>query len=82
MASNPTPDPIGELIAAGEDLCDGLDQHAVAVEIKQNTPALTRADLDALIATHTAFKLAESAQVPAYAALRTADSNAKGFIVR
>jgi len=50
MASNPTPLPIDELIAAGEDLCDGLNQHAVALGVTQNTFAKTRADLDALLA--------------------------------
>lgn len=82
MASNPTPDRIDELLASGEDICDGLDQHGVAIGIAQNTFAATRADLDALIAAHTQFKLAEGAQPAAYAALRSADSNAKGFIAR
>lgn len=82
MASNPTPDPIGELIAAGEDLYDGLVQHAVACEIKKNTPADFRADLDALITAQNALAAAEGAEPAAYAALRTADSNGKGFIAR
>ena len=41
MASNPTPDRVDELIAAGEDLCDGLHTHAVAITVK--TPRPTRA---------------------------------------
>jgi len=82
MASNPTPDPLGELIAAGEDLCDGLDQHAVAIGIKQNTAADTRADLNALIAAQAALNAADGAQPAAYTALRSADSNGKGFIAR
>jgi hypothetical protein len=82
MASNPTPDTIGELIAAGEDLYDGLVQHAVACNIKQNTPAAFRADLDALIAAQNALVAAEGEEPAAYAALRTADSNGKGFIAR
>lgn len=82
MASNPTPDPISELIAAGEDLYDGLLQHAVTVGIKQNTPADFRADLDALIATQNALVAAEGLEPAAYAALRSADSNGKGFIAR
>ncbi len=80
MASNPTPDPLDELIAAGEDMCDGLNQHAVALEITQNTFAKTRADLDALLAAVDAQSAAEGAQPAAYNALRTADSNGKGFI--
>lgn len=78
--SNPTPKSIGDLIAAGEDLCDGLEDLEVAVGIKQNTFALTRADLDALIATHNNFKLAEGEEPDAYTALRIADSNGKAFI--
>lgn len=82
MASNPTPDPIGELIAAGEDLCDGLQQHAASLGIAQNTFAIVRADLDALIAASAAHDQAQGAQPAAYSALRTADSNAKGFIAK
>ncbi|MCG3150142.1 MAG: hypothetical protein PCFJNLEI_03620 [Verrucomicrobiae bacterium] len=80
MASNPTPDAIDELIAAGEDMYDGLNQHAVAIGIKQNDPAGFRTKLDALITTQALFKAAESAQTGPYTQLRTADSNAKGFI--
>lgn len=82
MASNPTPDPIDELIAAGEDLHDGAVQHGAAAGLVKNTAAAIRTDLDALINTKAAFKQADSDKVPAYAALRTADSNAKGFIAR
>jgi hypothetical protein len=82
MASNPTPDPVGELIASGEDLCDGLDQHATAIGIKQNTAADTRTDLNALIGAKNALSAADGAQPAAYTALRTADSNGKGFIAR
>ncbi len=82
MASNPTPDPLGELISSGEDLCDGLQQHEATIGIKQNTFADTRADLDALIAAKNAANAADGAQPAAYTALRTADSNGKGFIAR
>src|SRR6266436_5434109 len=37
--ANPTPDPFNELIAAGEDMRDGLENLEVAVGIKQNMPA-------------------------------------------
>ena len=80
MASNPTPDPLDELIAAGEDMCDGLNQHAVALGITQNTFVKSRADLDALLTAVNEQSAAEGAQPAAYAALRTADSNGKGFI--
>jgi hypothetical protein len=76
MASNPTPDSIGE------DLCDGLTRHAVASSIKHNPFAAVRADLDVLIAVQNAFKATEGAQPDAYNTLRSADSNAKGFIAR
>ena len=82
MASNPTPEPIGEFIAAGEDLCDGLNQHDAAIGIAQNTYALTRADLDALIAAQNALLAAQGAEPAAYATLRSADSNGKGFLAR
>jgi hypothetical protein len=82
MASNPTPDRLDELLAAGEDLCDGMNQHAAAIGLKQNTLALARAELDALLSTHFLFRAAEGAQPAASATLRTADSNAKGFIAR
>jgi hypothetical protein len=59
-----------------------LQQHAAAIGIAQNTYALTRADLDALITAQNALNAAEGAQPVAYAALRTADSNGKGFIAR
>lgn len=82
MASNPTPRSLNELIAAGEDLCDGLNQHAVAIGIKQNTFAAARANLDTLIFKRNDVLAADGAQPAAYAALRTADSNCKGFIAR
>ena len=82
MASNPTPERYDELVAAAEDLDDGLVQHEVALNVAQNTHVRVRADLDALTAAHLAFKAAEGAQVAPAAALRTADSNAKGFISR
>lgn len=82
MANNPTPNRLEELIAAGEDLCDGLNQHAVTFNVKQNTLAVVRADLDALIAAVNAASAAKGAQPAAYTALRMADSNAKGYIAR
>ena len=80
VASNPTPERIDELIAAGEDLYDGLNQDAANINIKKNDPVTVRARLDALIATTNALKAAQGAEPAAYQLLRTADSNAKGFI--
>lgn len=82
MASNPTPNALDELIIAGEDLCDGLTQHAVAIGIKQNTFAAGRADLDALIAGRNGFNSAQGAKPVAYTGLRLADSTGKGYIAR
>ena len=78
--SNPTPVPLNELIAGGEDMCDGLEELETVVDIKQNTFAKTRADLDDLILKNQAFKEAEGEQPAAYSGLRTADSNGKSFI--
>ncbi len=82
MASNPTPDRYDELVASGEDLISGLLEHETELEITKNTAAATQADLTALTNAHTAFKAAEGAQVAPNAALRSADSNAKGFIAK
>ena len=78
--SNPTPRNLDDLIAAGEDLCDGLDTNAVAIGIKQNTAALARGELTALIGTNDTFNAAQGEQPAANTALRVADSNAKGYI--
>ncbi len=80
MASNATPTRLEELIAAGEDLSDGLNQHEATILVKQNMEAPTRADLTALNAAKDGVSAAEGAQPAAYTALRLADSNAKGFI--
>lgn len=78
--ANPTPTPIDKLISAGEDLCNGLEELETPVGMKQNTFALTRADLDALIAASQAFDDASGEQPDATKALQIADSNGKAFI--
>ena len=80
MASNPTPTRYDELVAGGEDLYDGLFKHALALDLKDNSPVVVRADLDALIASNDDLSAAEGAQPALYTALQVADSNAKGFI--
>jgi hypothetical protein len=80
MASNPTPNRYDELVSGGEDLYDGLVKHAVALDLKDNSPVVVRADLDALIASNNDLSAAEGAQPALYTALQVADSNAKGFI--
>ena len=82
MANNPTPSRLEEMTATGEDLCDGLNQHAVALAVKQNTFPVVRAALDGLLAAVNAASAARGAQPAAYTALRSADSNAKGYIAR
>lgn len=78
--SNSTPLRLDELLASGEDLCDGLNSIGVAVGITENPFAAVRASLDALIGTNNLLKAAEGAQPDSYTALRTADSNGKSFI--
>lgn len=80
MASNPTPKPILELIASGEDMYDGLNRHFATIGLKKNNPPDFRLALDTLITTEGAFKHAESLEPAVYTLLRTADSNSKGFI--
>ena len=80
MASNATPQKINDLITAGEDLCKGLHDSGVAVGIKQNTFAVARPELDALIATEGDFTDAEGAEPAAYAVLRDADNAGYKFI--
>lgn len=82
MSSNPTPDRYDEFVASCEDMADGLSQHEATIGIEQNTFAKFRADLDALLAAQAPFLAAETAQGTAYTALRSADSNGKGFIAK
>jgi hypothetical protein len=80
VASNPTPININELMASGEDMYDGLFRHAVAINIKKNDAPGFRLKLDALIQAQVSLKAAQGAEPAAYSAMRTADSNGKGFI--
>jgi hypothetical protein len=80
MAYNPTPDRMEELFAASEDMYDGLNQDGVAIGLKKNDAPGFRGILDTAMTAQNEFKMAESAATGPYAALRSADSNAKGFI--
>ena len=81
MASNPTPDPLDELIAAGEDLYDGVVQHGAAVGLGKNTAA-SSAPTSMRSSTPRPPSSSRQRQARSYSAPRTADSNGKGFIAR
>lgn len=50
MAGNPTPDDDAVLLALAEDLADGCAAHEVTIGIKQNTEAVLRAAIAAVVA--------------------------------
>ena len=80
MASNATPTAVKDLIPSGEDLCKGIKDFGVAVNLKQNTFTPARAELDALIATEGNFTGAEGEEPAAYTALHSADDVGSKFI--
>ncbi len=80
MASNPTPEKRSKLIAASEDMADGMHQHEVAIGLEKNTEAKFRPKLEALKAGDDLFKASLTAQVAPRTAEKLADSNVKGFI--
>ena len=83
MASNPTPSRLEELIAAMEDLADGVHQHAAGLGIVQNTEAKIRNELQVLTNAVSAAGSAHAQTAIVYAVLlRPADSNAKGFLAK
>jgi hypothetical protein len=81
MASNTLPSSRDSLFALGDDICDGLTQHEVAVGIKQNTEAVLRPALLAARAAELAFGTCQVAKKAANATLTTADSAGRAFIV-
>ena len=80
MASNRLPDGINELFTLGEDNCDGLHNHGVAVGILHYTEAVVRAALTGAQTAQTNYNNALSAKSPLGTAVTVADSNAKAFI--
>jgi hypothetical protein len=81
MASNTLPSKRDRLFALGDDMCDGLTQHEVAIGIKQNMEAVLRPALTAARAAETTFGQCQVAKKTANAALTAADAAGKTFIV-
>jgi hypothetical protein len=81
MASNTLPAKRDRLFALGDDMCDGLTQHEVAIGIKQNNEAVLRPALAAARAAESTFGQCQVAKKAASAVLTAADAAAKTFIV-
>lgn len=81
MASNALPSKRDTLFALGDDMCDGLTAHEVAIGIKQNNEAVLRPALVAARAAEAAFGNCQVDKKTANAALTTADAAGKTFIV-
>jgi len=80
MATNTLPRGIDELFTLAEDMADGLNAHAVAIGILQNTEAKVRADLLAARTAETNYGNAQAAKKALTDTQTVADSNAKAFI--
>lgn len=80
MASNALPDALDALFTLAEDMADGLNAHAVAVGILQNTEAKVRADLLAAATAQTNYGNAQTAKIGLTQTQTVADSNGKAFI--
>jgi hypothetical protein len=80
MADNTLPSGLDELFTLAEDMADGLNAHAAAIGILQNTEAKVRADLAAAATAQTNFGNAQTAKIGLTTAQTVADSNAKAFI--
>ncbi len=81
MANNPLPAKRGPLHALGEDMCDGLHEFEVELEIKQTTEAVLRPALTAAINSETAYGECQLLKKAANAVLTAADKAGKTFIV-
>jgi len=80
MASNNLPRGIDALLTLAEDMADGLNTHAVAIGILQNTEAKVRTDLLAAATAETSFRNAQTAKIGLTTTQTVADSNGKAFI--
>lgn len=80
MASNTLPDKLDHVLTQAEDMCDGLNQHETAVDVKQNTESVLRAALAAARAAESDYGDAKVAKKAANAAVTNADKAAKTFI--
>lgn len=82
MAANRLPDAILKLLTLGEDMYDGLVTHEVALNLKHNSAALLRADLDAMSAAENAFQQARADRKGLVTAQTVADSNGRAFLAQ
>jgi hypothetical protein len=80
MASNALPTKLDRLFTLGDDMISGLDEHEVAVGVKQNTLAVLTPALAAGRAAEAAFGDAKVAKKTANATLTAADKAGKVFI--
>ncbi len=78
--NNTLPSGRPQLFALAEDMADGLHDHGAAVDIKQNTEPVFRADLDAARTAESVYAAAKSAKDGLATALRIADSNSRAFL--
>jgi hypothetical protein len=80
MASNVLPSGLDALFTLAEDMADGLNAHAAAIGILQNTEAKVRADLLAAQTAQNNYVASRAAKIGLTTAQTVADSNAKAFI--
>ncbi|HEY0551580.1 MAG TPA: hypothetical protein VGF13_18395 [Verrucomicrobiae bacterium] len=80
MAGNPTPDDPSDLLAAAEDMADGLNKLEAPVGIKQNTESVIRGAIAGYRGAETALGAAKSALGTAEDGVETANTNAKTFL--
>ena len=80
MASNTLPSGLDALFTLAEDMADGLNAHAVAIGVLQNTEAKVRADLLAAQTAQNNYVASRAAKIGLTTAQTVADSNAKAFI--
>ena len=80
MPANRIPDSLSQLFALAQDCADGALTHGAGIGLLQNTGATIVADLAAARTAQTLFAATKSARDVASTDLRTADTNARGFI--
>lgn len=80
MASNKLPSGQNQLFTLAEDMADGLNQHEVALGVKQNDEAAVRAALAGAQAEQVDYGLTKSQKAALSTAATVADSNGRAFI--
>ena len=76
MASNSLPKNLDALFTLAEDMADGLNAHAVAIGVLQNTEAKVRADLLAGQTAQNNFVASRAAKI----GLTTAQTDRKSVV--